>query len=196
VPTNRTPLYRRRRLLTWDEEASLEWGDVTRGKPPAFASDAARRAAWEHTREYFLMSYAYQDGTRPQAWWDYDAPQLGVRHPPDYDYERAALWEARLLSNEEVATLETRWREYFEQAQEPNFWFCLGITKPGSTSATWLKGAAARRAHYRWAGIPHALIRKWSAERRTARQRQGRRIGSVESAPGVGERITSVENKE
>jgi hypothetical protein len=178
-----------------------------RGKPPAFVSDAARRAAWERTRDYFLMSYAYQDGTRPQAWWDYDAPQLGVKHPRDYDYERAALWEAKLLSDEEVATLETRWREYFEQAREPDFWFCLGIIKPGSTSATWLKGAAARRAHHRWAGIPHALIRKWSAERRrppktfrrlaeTTRPRQGRRIGSAESAPVVGERITSVENKE
>jgi hypothetical protein len=46
----------------------------------------------------------------------------------------------------------------------------VGHGKEGDTFATWLKGAAAKRAHYRWAGIPSSLIRKWTEERQRREQ--------------------------
>jgi hypothetical protein len=48
--------------------------------------------------------------------------------------------------------------------------YCVGFTKPSDTTSTWLKGEAAKRAHLKWAGVPRALIRKWTAERRRRRR--------------------------
>jgi hypothetical protein len=76
------------------------------------------------------------------------------------------LWEAGLLTDEERIELEQAWRECFEQAQQPGFQHCIGHAKPADTFATWLKGAAAKRAHYKWAGIPRELLRRWTEERR------------------------------
>jgi hypothetical protein len=83
------------------------------------------------------------------------------------EYETAALWEAGLLDEKEVAEAEASWREHFKRAHEPSFQYCIGHAKPGDTFATWIKGAEARRAHYRWAGIPKALIRKWTKNARS-----------------------------
>src|SRR5262249_20063389 len=58
----------------------------------------------------------------------------------------------------ELAELIPEWREEYEKANEPNFSYCTGHG--------WLRGEAAKRAHYRWAGIPPALVKKWDAERR------------------------------
>ena len=46
--------------------------------------------------------------------------------------------------------------------------------------AIWLKGEAARKAHLKWAGVPRALIRKWTSQRRR-RSRTVRKL--VELAP-------------
>src|SRR6516164_5817645 len=78
-----------------------------------------------------------------------------------------------------LAELEARWREYFDQAQEPGFTHCIGHAKAGDTFASWLEGAAAKRAHYRWAGIPHELIRKWTAECR----RRNEAIRKLQTTP-------------
>ena len=57
------------------------------------------------------------------------------------------------------------WREHFDHANEPGWYgHCIGHAKKGDTFATWLHGEEGRRAHYKWAGIPHALIKKWTAE--------------------------------
>jgi len=170
MPTNRHPIRRQsRRRLSWHQEMSLEWG-VDRGRPPPFPNDAARREAWLRCRDYFLARC--KDGWRPAAWWDYESP---IPRPSDHDYEKATLWEASLLTNEERAELEQAWHEYFEQAQRPGFQHCIGHAKPGDTFATWYTGARARAAHYRWAGIPRELIKKWTE----ARQRRSRAIGGL-----------------
>jgi hypothetical protein len=58
------------------------------------------------------------------------------------------------LDEDEAAALVTQWRQEFEKAQAPDFWLSTG---PGSL----LHGSAARRAHYRWADIPRALLKEW-----------------------------------
>jgi hypothetical protein len=159
MPTNRTPLYRHpRHRLSFVQEQSLEYGEF-RG-PPAFPSKAARREAWMRHRAYLLRRCRH--GWRPAAWWDFEAP---FKRPRDHEYEKAVLWEAGLLSDEERAELEQAWREYFEQAQQPGFQYCIGHATPGDTFATWIKGRAARHAQYRWAGIPRELLRRWTEER-------------------------------
>ena len=68
------------------------------------------------------------------------------------------LYEAGLLSDDELAELLPRWREFYEKAQRPGFFFPLG---PGR----YLEGRAARQAQYRWACIPPDLVRGWDRER-------------------------------
>jgi hypothetical protein len=160
VPTNRTPLRRGRGDLSHREWISLDYGE--HGDRPAFGSDVERREAWDRHRERLLK--ACHLGRRPRAWWDYESP---VRYPKNADYAVARLYEAGLLTDQELAVFTARWREEFEHAQDPNFEHCIGHAKPGDTFANWLSGAAARRAHYAWAGIPRELVKKWTSERRS-----------------------------
>ena len=88
------------------------------------------------------------------------------------------LYEAGLLAEEERAELVAHWRARFVQAQQPGFMFCMGFARPGDKTATWLKGAPARRAHYRWAGIPRSLLQEWRSQRR----RLGRPVRELEEA--------------
>jgi hypothetical protein len=96
------------------------------------------------------------------AWWDYESP---IPYP-GRDYAAATLYEAGLLTEGEISELTARWREDFERAQEPGFGLCIGFAKPSDPVATWLEGNAARRAHYRWAGIPRDLLKRWTAQHR------------------------------
>ena len=82
------------------------------------------------------------------------------------------MYEAELLVESEVTELMARWWSEFERTQDPGFMFCAG--------AIWLKGEAARKAHLKWAGVPRALIRKWTSQRRR-RSRTVRKL--VELAP-------------
>jgi hypothetical protein len=107
-----------------------------------------------------------QSGRRPLAWWEFEAP---IPYP-GYDDEEAALYEAGLLGEQEAAMQVQQWRIAFDRAQAPGFAFCLGHRKPSDMFASWLEGAAAKRAHYRWAGIPRSLLKKWIAERRRSRK--------------------------
>jgi hypothetical protein len=93
------------------------------------------------------------------AWWHYDSPLPW----PGYDTERSALYAAGLLGEEEKAQLESEWRHDFERAANPGFVLTLSPDEH-------LTGAAARRAHYRWADIPAQLVRKWTAERKEGRR--------------------------
>jgi hypothetical protein len=147
-----------RPVLSAAERLALEWG------VDFYRSEEARRAGWERHRERLLEEC--DDGWRPAAWWTYEAPRLGVLRPREREYEKATLWEAGLLYTEEAAALETRWREQFARAQAPDFQFCTG-QDPKRNCAAWLNGDAARRAHYKWAGIPRALIKRWTSKRRS-----------------------------
>jgi hypothetical protein len=176
MPTNRVPLHRRRRHLTWAEEMSLEWGEAEH-RGIAFRTDQERREAWERHRDYLMARC--DRGFRPQAWWDYDCP---IPRPRDHDYEKAVLWEAGLLTDQERKDLEAQWREHYDQAQRPGFQFCIGHAKHGDTFATWIKGRAARRAQYKWAGIPHELVRRWTEERQR-RSKATRKLRATTEEP-------------
>lgn len=159
MSTNRTPLHRPHRLpLSHEAEMSLRYGELA--SRPGFASEEERRAAWFYHRDALLRHC--HGGGRPAGWWDYECP---IRRPRNHDYQEAALYEAGLLAESEVAELVAWWREQFERAQDPKFMFCIGFAKPGDRVATWLAGPPARKAHYRWSGIPKALVREWMAQR-------------------------------
>src|SRR3954453_2700153 len=136
MPVKRRIQKSRDRTLGLMERWSLELGDDDRR--PAFNSDAERRAAWEYHREALLARE--RPGSRPRAWWEYDAP---IRWP-GYDRETVALYEAGLMSEEEIAELTPWWREQFDRSFDEHFGYTVG---PGQV----LYGAAARRKHYRWA---------------------------------------------
>jgi hypothetical protein len=172
MSTNERPLQRPNRLsLDHEAEMSLRYGDLP--SRPAFGSEEERRAAWFYHRERLLMHC--QGGGRPAGWWDYESP---IRRPRNHNYQEAALYEAGLLAASEVDELVATWRSAFERAQDPRFMFCIGYAKPGDRVTTWLSGEAAKRAHLKWAGVPRALIRKWTAEHR----RRGKTIRKLETA--------------
>ena len=116
------------------------------------------RERWLRHREV-MMQWAHA-GHRPQEWWVYE------KQMPRPEQETNALYEMGELSEAELAELMPDWREHYEQAQKPNFSHCIGHKSHGDTFASWIKGPAARKAHYRWAEIPDAIVRQWNAERR------------------------------
>jgi hypothetical protein len=175
MSTNQTPLQRPRRLaLSHAEEMSLQFGELP--SRPGFPNAEARRQAWFDHRDQLLQHCRW--GKRPAGWWDYECP---IRRPRNHDYEEAALFEAGLLTETEVAELTKLWRERFEQAQRPGFSYCIGHAKPGDTFATWLEGEAAKKAHYRWSGIPKALLARWVKERKS-RSKAIRKLETASSA--------------
>jgi hypothetical protein len=150
--------------LDHEQDMSLRYGKLA--SRPAFASDEARRAAWFHHRDR-LLQYC-SGGQRPAGWWDYECP---IPRPRDRNYAAATLYEAGLLTEGEVADLVAQWFVHFTRAQDPQFTYCVGFAKPSDRVATWLKGKAARRAYYRWAGIPRDLLKRWTRERRQRKRR-------------------------
>ena len=156
--------------LNHEQDISLTYGDFV-GRE-AFGSDAERRAAWLRHRDELLQHCPA--GWRPMGWWDYESPV----QPRDYNNAAATLFENDLLSEEELRQLMVKWREGFERAQAPNFRMCIGFARPCDTVATWLEGAAARRAHYHWLGVPRALVAEWTAERRRRTQATRRTTAS------------------
>src|SRR4051812_4355708 len=166
MSTNRTPLQRPNRIpLSHEAETSLRFGGIA-GRP-AFGGEEERRAAWFHHRDVLLRHCC--GGQRPAGWWDYESP-----FPyPGRDYAAASLFESGLLTEGEVAELTTWWRKDFERAQDPGFTF--------RTTSTWLDGAAARRAFYRWSGIPRELLLQWTREHR----RRGKTIRQL-AEPAAG----------
>ena len=183
MATNRHPIqHPHRGRLNHAQEMTLRYGEDPRWD--AFQSEAEHREAWARNRDHLLARY--QHGRRPAAWWRFEASIPF----PGYDHEQAALFEADLLHEDERAELEREWRRAFEQARAPGFMFCAGFAKPSDTTATWLEGEAAERAHLKWAGVPRALIRKWTAERK----RRGKTVRALEAAsvPGGANRGSAV----
>jgi hypothetical protein len=171
MATNRHPIrHSHRGRLNHPQEMVLRYGEDPRWD--AFHSEEEHRDAWLRNRDRFLAQYRY--GRRPQAWWQFEAP---IPYP-GYDCEQSTLYDAGLLGDEERAQLVSEWRQEFEKAQVRGFTYCAGFAKPGATVATWLKGAAARRAHYRWAAIPRELLKEWMSQRR----RRSKTIRKLETA--------------
>jgi hypothetical protein len=166
------PPDRSRRSLSHGQHMFLLYGPADRWDD-AFADEGEVCAAWNQHRAQ-ILSY-YRNGRRPWGWWAFEAGDLRF---PGHDRERSMLYEAGLLAEEERAELVAHWRARFVQAQQPGFMFCMGFARPGDKTATWLKGAPARRAHYRWAGIPRSLLQEWRSQRR----RLGRTVRKLEEA--------------
>jgi len=118
------------------------------------------REDWEQYRESLMRDC--RPGERPEEWWLYDS----VEEKPDHQAQR--LWELGELGPAELPDVMSGWRELWAKAQQPRFAYCIGHAKPGDTFATWLDGAEARKAHYRFWGIPAKLVEQWNAERRAA----------------------------
>ena len=152
MPIKRRTPKARDRALDLDQHWSLVLGENP--DRPAFRTEQQRREAWERHREQLLeVSHA---GRRPAGWWDYESPvprPCGIDGPCEW----TVLYAAGLLSDDELAVLTPEWRGYFEKAQQPNFAHTI---RPGLI----LEGAAARRAWYRWAGIPREFIKRWTAD--------------------------------
>jgi hypothetical protein len=162
------------------QEMVLRYGPDERWAD-AFRDEDEHRDAWIRNRNHFLALYRH--GRRPQAWWQFESP---IPYP-GYDREQATLYQAGLLGEEEAASLVNEWRQDFERAQEPGFMYCAGFAKPSDTVATWLSGEAARKAHLKWAGVPHTLIRKWTAERRRRRKTIRKLAAAAEPAESAAE---------
>ena len=155
MPTNRVPLRRRvRGELTSDMEMALWLGVGRNGFP--FADEDEVEELWTRHRERIMADHA-RNGRRPQAWWWFEAPPLGLDYP-GYETEASYLYEHGQLGAEESASVVAYWREQFGRCHEPGFTLCMG-------EGQWLRGREARLAHYRWADIPASLVERWTRER-------------------------------
>jgi hypothetical protein len=125
--------------------------------PKPWEERPVSRERWERHRER-MMANCFA-GRRPEEWWEYESP---LPRDPDFDVPQCVqLYKMGELRADELAELLQEWRRHYERAQEPGFTYCLG-QKNGRPE--WLEGAAARKALYRWAGIPAEIVRKWNAE--------------------------------
>jgi hypothetical protein len=157
MATNRHPIqHPRRGRLNHARAMTLRYGEDPRWG--AFRSEAEHADCWARHRDRLLAEY--RSGRRPMAWWKFEAGDLRY---PGYNHERSVLFEHGRLDEAECAELVAWWRQEFERTQERGFQLCLG---PGR----FLKGASARRQHYRWADIPRELLSQWSAEYRRSRR--------------------------
>ena len=86
------------RVLNLEQYLELLLGP--RGTASAFTSDALRRAAWrDHARELLAV---VDPGSRPWAWWEYDAPEPALPWEPELAY----LERCKLLTDTERQRLE------------------------------------------------------------------------------------------
>jgi len=120
------------------------------------------REDWERYREGLMRDC--RPGERPEEWWLYESGE----EEPSTSEQAQRLWELGELGPAELPDVMSKWRERWEKAQKPGFAYCIGHAKEGDTFASWLEGAEARKAHYRFWGIPAKLVEQWNAERRAA----------------------------
>ena len=135
--------------LTYSELQEL-WLGPCNGS--VFDTTEQLRAAWASGRAVVMRLWG-SHGRRPQGWWCFEAPGLGLTWP-GYDRERSYLYEHNVLSQQERSELEAEWRAAFDAAKG--------------------KGAAARREHFEHHDIPPELIEKWTP------QKKRRSLASVE----------------
>lgn len=107
MPRRRRTAKRRQAVLELEHVLELTIGP---GRSPAWATEQARREAWEAHRDEFTWEALEHPGSRVWAWWRYDAPS-----PRDRDVNETLQLDALgLLSAEETAALEER-RSLYER---------------------------------------------------------------------------------
>ena len=127
--------------LTYSELQEL-WLGPCNGS--VFDTPEQLRDAWVRGRDVVMRLWG-SGGRRPQAWWCFDAPGLGLTWP-GYDRERSTLWRAAgVLSEAERGELESEWKAEFD--------------------ATRGMDVRARREHFAHHDVPDELIERWQAER-------------------------------
>jgi hypothetical protein len=89
--------------LTPDQLQELWLGPSPR-RGSLFRTREELRAAWDRGRDYVMATWG-RNGRRPQAWWEFEAPALGLRWP-GVDREHRVLYEAGVLGAEEIAQLK------------------------------------------------------------------------------------------
>jgi hypothetical protein len=117
-----------------------------------FSSREELEQAWETHRDEVMRLWA-NNGRRPQAWWCFDAPGLGLQWP-GRDCERSYLYAVGALSDAECAELVRFWRCEFDRNRKP--------------------------AHLDWADVPVSLRQQWQAE---CRRRGRRSAPAAEVPP-------------
>jgi hypothetical protein len=136
------------RKLRPEQSFELHFGFAAATRGSAFASDTERREAWFRHRAELLGRC--HPGQRPAAWWEYEGP---TEQPVDRGDAERLLYDWGELTKAEIDALMPDWRLAFDESQASDFCF------------DHYEGERARREHYRWAGIPDAVIAKWEAER-------------------------------
>jgi hypothetical protein len=120
---------------------------------------------WRRHRETMMRDQ--YPGSRPEEWWLYE------RQMPEPPYQAATLYAMGELAGAELEQVMRDWRQAYEHALGPGF-SC-------NTGDGWLRRAAARRTHHRWAGIPRELVKQWDVERRR-QAKLIRKLGRVKAA--------------
>jgi hypothetical protein len=160
--------------LSPGQKMELQYGPGAQGS--LFNSREELESAWAACRDELLERA--NPGHRPAAWWNFEAPVLGLAWP-GYFRSRSYLYERNVLSETERVALEREWAEEIARGYASNFTYIGG---PGEV----LHGAVARRKHFEWADIPRELVRRWSvAARRRARARGASSEKAQENAPNA-----------
>jgi hypothetical protein len=105
---------------------------------------------WQRHHETMMRNQ--YPGSRPEEWWAYE------RQMAEPEHQAAALYAMGELAGAELDQVMRDWRRHYEHARGSGFSY--------NTGGRWLGGTTARRAHYRWAGIPRELVKQWDSERR------------------------------
>lgn len=137
MPTNRTRLRRQSKLLDY---------------PKPWEERPVTEERWLRHRERMLATG--HPGRRPPEWWRYHKK---LPQPRDLGDEEIALFEMGELSEAEIAALMPGWRREFRRSMGKDFFYTDG---PGR----FLEGEQARKLHWRWAGIPAAVLERLAKE--------------------------------
>jgi hypothetical protein len=100
-----------------------------------FGSREELEQAWEANRDEVMRLFA-NNGRRPLAWWQFDAPKLGLKWP-GLDREQSYLYDHDILDEAECTELVRSWRREFDRDHSP--------------------------AHLNWADVPQSLRQQWLA---------------------------------
>jgi hypothetical protein len=121
--------------LSYDQMMELWLGPSSCGS--LFDGPEELQEGWTAARDEILRLFG-KPGRRPQAWWQFDAPKLGLKWP-GLDREQSYLYDHGILDEAECAELVRFWRREFDRDHSP--------------------------AHLNWADVPQSLRQQWLAER-------------------------------
>jgi hypothetical protein len=146
---------KQKRKFSFDQYCALSFGNNFFGHiGPVFETDEDYQVAWLLHRDEVLTS---NPGRRPAAWWQLEAP-VGLKKPSYSGDETILLYERGLLTKDEIDQLMPFWREWYNKAQAPDYSYY-------ASGGKWLDGDEARKARYRWAGMPTDIVKRFDADR-------------------------------